>query len=152
MRDRLRRAWQLYANVSAVAMTSAIMTALLLGSVLPSADKPVIETSNFRLITPVVRLDGEFTFQVDRKSYESCGGEAVVTFISKTRPVMGISGRFPFGTPGYNSPPPLTITRPVLRGVTPGRWTVETGIDSKCPTRTRYDRTGLFELEVVDAK
>ncbi len=152
MSDKMRRAWWLYANVSALAMTSAILTAALLGSVLPSWDKPVIEVRNFRLITPVVPVNGDFTFTVDRKSYESCRGEAVFTFTSMTRPTKVISGRFPYGTPGYNSPPPLTVTRPVLRDVTPGRWIVETGVDSKCATRTRYDRTGLFELEVVDAK
>lgn len=152
MRTRIRAAWELYANVSAVAMTAAMMTVLLLGSLTSPAERPIIEATNFRLLTPVVQVGGQFTFQVDRKSNESCAGDAVVVFTSVDSPTVVISGRFPLATPGYNSPPPLTITRPVLRGVTAGRWNVETGVESKCPTRQKYDVTGKFTLEVVDAQ
>lgn len=152
MYELISRAWKLFANVSGVAMVSAIATVSLLELVLPREDVPVVSTSNQRLLTPRVQVGGSFTFVVDHKSSESCPGTAVVVFTSVDPPITVISGRFPLATPGYNSPPPLTITRPVLRGVTPGVWDVEVGVDSRCATRNRYDTTGRFRLEVTDAQ
>lgn len=148
----LSRAWRAWCALCGVLALAGMATLALFGAVLPDRDTPVVVVSDFKLLTPTAPANGDFSFQVTRKSNESCGGWGTVVFTSTFLPITIISARFPLVTPGYNSPPPLTVTRPVPRGVTPGRWIVETGVDSHCPTRTRYDVTGKFELGVTDAR
>ena len=147
-------AWVVFANVTTVLVIAAALTLVVLEWALPDRDQPVVIVEDFKLLTPRVPVGGAFTFQVNRKSTESCPGAGVVAYTKKAtnpnEPTVVVSTRFPLGTPGYNSPPPLTVTRPVPAAVGKGVWNVKTGVDSFCPTRTRYDPTGEFELEVYD--
>lgn len=116
-------------------------------------DGPVIITSKFVLNTPTVDVGGTLSFTVWRESTESCPGEVKMDFarIGGARGEV-VSARYELLTPGYNSPPPLTIKRPMPKDVSKGRWLVNVYVESECPTRTRRDPTALFELEVVDAE
>lgn len=143
--------WRYYANVAGIFAIALLLTAIILETTLPDDDQPVVVIEKFDLLTPRVPVGGDVVFRTWRKSNESCPGAGVIAFTSNNKdegPVSVISARYPLGSPGYNSPPPLTITRELPRSVGPGKWTVRTGVDSVCPTRTRFDVTGEFEIEV----
>jgi hypothetical protein len=122
-----------------------------------AGDGPVIRTSQFVLHTPQVQVGTALTFSLWRESFESCPGDVVMVYRSVDKNIDSvpdatnevISIRYPLATPGYNSPPRLTITRQIPRQVSPGIWDVEVSIESRCPTRTRMDPTANFQLEVV---
>ena len=148
--------WRIYSSAAGVLLAAGIITYLWFDYATPSSGSPVVIVEKFELMTPRVPVGGSFSFRVWRKSTESCPGAGVVAF---TRIMEGNSGatavvsvRYPLGTPGHNSPPPLVITREVPPLITPGKWHVRTGVDSFCPTRNQYDATGEFELEVYDVK
>jgi hypothetical protein len=148
MSDVLLSIWRFYSALAGVFLAAATLTYVTIDLATPDDDKPVVITRDFKLLTPRVAVGSSFTFQVWRDSSESCSGAGVVSYVKKDNPTTVISQRFPLGTPGYKSPPPLTITRPLPSVVTPGIWRVRTGVDSFCPTRQKYDETGDFELEV----
>lgn len=151
-REWLQKLWVVYANVSGVLLASFVGAYVLVTVVLPGVDDPVVTIEKFELLTPKVRVGESFTFRVWRKSHESCPGTGVVAFTSMSRdkPSVVISARYPLATPGYNSPPLLTVTREMPREVYPGKWHVRTGVESQCPLRNRYDQTGEFVLEVTE--
>ena len=152
MRATVCSLWRLYSDTSGVLLLALVLTYALFSVTTEDEDAPVVTVEKFELLTPRVPAGGSFTFRLWRKSRESCSGTGVVAF-TRLDPVDGpavvISARYPFATPGFNSPPPLVITRELPSQVTPGKWRVVTGVDSKCPTRSRYDQTSEFELEVT---
>lgn len=150
MRNRLMRYWRIYSTMAGVFVIASALTYVVITASTGEQNDPVVIVRDFRLHTPVVPAKGEITFSLWRNSSESCPGTAVIAFSSLDVPSTIVSVRYPYATPGYNSPPRLTITRQLPVQVTPGKWRVQTGVDSRCPTRQRYDETGNFELEVID--
>lgn len=152
--NTFRKIWGAFTNV-VTAVTIAWLISWALAETYATGG-PVIETSDFQLLTPQVPERGAVTFSVWRKSFESCPGTVVMVYISKDKDIDSVpdntnevvSVRYPLSTPGFNSPPRLTITRQIPRQVTAGLWRVTVGVDSDCPTRTRYDPTAEFDLEV----
>jgi hypothetical protein len=146
------RLWRGFSTLTGILTIAGILSGVLIWALTPERDDPVVITSQFELLTPRVPVGGNFSFRLWRESNESCPGAGVAAFVPVDPPVNGqvlvISTRYPLATPGYRSPPPLTVTRPLPPQITPGKWRVRTGVDSNCPTRSRYDQTGDFELEV----
>ena len=145
---RLFLVWLMFSNLSAIAMIALL---LAYGMVkFYSVDGPVVEVSDVQLHTPRIPVGGTMTYTLWRKSYESCPGDITTAFepldaSNRERGVFAV--RRPLSTPGYNSPPPLTlnIQTPAL---TPGRWKVRGALDSRCPGRHKIDPLFEFIIEV----
>lgn len=145
---RLFMAWVLFSNVAAIAMISL---GLAYGIVRYfSVEGPVVETSDVRLHTPRVPMGGTMVYSVWRKSFESCPGTVVTTFEplgQNTKSFDVFSARRPLSTPGYNSPPRLTLNVQIPP-LAPGKWRVRGALDSRCPERKRTDQLFEFDIEV----
>lgn len=142
--------WEAFKTVAGVAILAAALSSAIFYFASGEDDEPVVITSDFILHTPRVPVGGSFTFSVWRDSSESCPGVGVVSLSPVENLNVVISQRYPLSSPGFKSPPPLTVTRQLPRNVGPGKWRVQTGVDSVCPTRKRFDQTGDFVLEVYD--
>lgn len=149
--SRLNMFWRVYATFSGIFFVVWIMSTVLLHVASSEQNQPVVRVTDVRVHTPVVHPDGDVEFSVWRESLESCPG--TVTFawqrVEESSRASVISTTFPFSTPGFKSPPRLVIRRPVPDGVGPGRWRVRTGVDSRCPTRRRFDDLANFVVTVV---
>lgn len=152
-RATLCKLWRLYSAASGVILFSVVLTVLVLEYFGGDDDDPVIVVEKSELLTPTVKVGGSFSVRLWRKSLESCPGTVVVSFTNVTRDTSDnsivISARYPYSTPGYNSPPPLVITRELPAAIGPGKWLVRNGIESRCPTRVKFDQTSEFVLEVT---
>lgn len=145
--------WRLYTTISGVILIALVLTVLVLEYSGGDENDPVIVVQKAELLTPSVKVGGSFSVRLWRKSLESCPGTVVISFTSVTSENSDanivISARYPYSTAGYNSPPPLVITRELPAAVGPGKWLVRNGVESRCPTRTRFDQTSEFILEVT---
>lgn len=145
---KLYKAWRYYSSVTGLLSIAVLMTYSTV-SILSSSGGPVVITRDVVLHTPRVPVGGNFTFSLWRESRESCPGTIVVSYFdSAPDSASVVSSRFPLATPGYQSPPRLTITRPIPRQIGPGLWNVVVGVKSECPTRRRFDKTAEFTIEV----
>lgn len=143
--------WSAYSSLAGAALIAGVVSAVIVFAF--SGKGPVIITSDVQLLTPRVPAGGIMSFSVWRQSTESCRGTAVVSFTPLGDDADAIiSVRYPLATPGFQSPPRLTVSRQLPRQVVPGKWYVRVGVESECPTRTQYDRTAEFVIEVYDDK
>lgn len=97
-----------------------------------------------------IKAGGFIDYAIVTEQREACPGDAVNTFRSVTGddPVVVTTRRG--AKPGpVNEPTRYVVSVQVPPSVTPGVWIFESGRDSRCPLRQRYDPLATMLLEVT---
>lgn len=97
-----------------------------------------------------VRAGGFVDYVIVTEQREVCPGDAVNTFRSVTAgdPVVVTTRRG--SKPGpVNEPTRYVVSVQLPPSVTPGLWQFESGRDSRCPLRQRYDALASMLIEVT---
>jgi hypothetical protein len=145
----LRTAWCWWSYLCGAAAISLGIAYIIVTTI--AGDKPVVEEAdNIRIESTRVRVGGQIEVTMDMKRNEACPGDVVLIY-----KLLGVE-----------SPSVVTVRRsvqenavrefkgahysiPIPAGVGPGKWRFELGVDSRCPTRQRYDPLMTANIEVI---
>lgn len=104
--------------------------------------------------TETTKVKGPVSYGIDINRLESCPGDVIVTM--RSHPLVGdrVVVRFAPSSikpenlnPGIR--PTTRVTQFLPSEIGPGDWTYESGVQSNCPTRKRWDLLAEFNLKVL---
>ncbi|GGC71011.1 hypothetical protein [Chelatococcus reniformis] len=148
----IAQAWAIYAHMAGLALLSVGLGWGLVA--IYASDEPVIIASGpVTNVTERVRAGSAVSYNIDMQRLQSCPGQwtATLTSITNHGPPAVVTISRP-ARPGVLAPglyADIRVTVALPEAVTPGRWHYESGVTSRCPTRTRYDRLAVFDFEVT---
>lgn len=155
MLNKLKRAWSIYANFSGGLVISACLAYAIL--VTFSENGPVMEVVPdqqgrlVRDITEKVPYRGTVGYTFDVKRYDSCPGFVVVNLTSRTNhgPPAVVTFRRPVRNTEIKQYDSTRANVILPESVFPGKWSLQSSVDSRCPTYERSDVLVTFEFEVI---
>jgi hypothetical protein len=146
--------WNFYANAAGIGLLSIGISFLL---VLPyDIESPVFEHSTTvkpQLVTPTIKRGGHVIYVVHTRQNQSCPGDIVTTFTSKTertdQPPAVVTIRRPITRSDIGVYRDFPVALDVPDTVWPGKWTMTVAADSHCPLRSQTSTIAEFDLEVT---
>jgi hypothetical protein len=135
------RAWTIWAHFSGMALLSIGIAYLIVVSV-SGDDAVIIATSPPRGFPSTVIAGGTLSYSIDVRRVEVCPGEVVTTFtaLQTPSPITIVTRRAVASlTPGSREDSRVILDLP--DAVSPGLWAFQSGVDSVCPLRQKFDVT-----------
>lgn len=137
MNPTLVKTWRIFASVVAV---FAIVAAITWGIVLSlSKEGPVVIVRKpARLLDLSVPEGGRVAFEIGIERVKSCPGVRIDTF-RREMPVVIVQTTRPILSGDLIAPQMQTHEVELPDSVRPGQWTLQTSINSQCPTHPQTD-------------
>lgn len=152
---KLKFLWTLFANMSGGIVISACLAYVLL--YIFAENRPVMETQLdnegrfVRDITEKVPYRGTVGYTFDVVRHDSCPGFVVVNLTSRTNhgPPAVVTFRRPVRNVEIKDYDSVRANVVLPESVFPGKWSLQSSVDSRCPTYERSDVLVTFEFEVL---
>ena len=149
----LVRAWRWFSGVITIVAVSFALAFALVESF--AREGPVIQRiGEIDNPTFAVKRSGTLGYSIDVERLESCPADLIITLKShpKSGPPAIITIQRPTWPTSYmpGVQPHVFIGLVLPESVYPGKWTYIGGVESRCPTRKRFDETARFDFEVIE--
>lgn len=150
IKSKLKVAWNWYCFIAGVLVISVVLSYGLLYSLVE--DGPVITAQGEpRDVSKTVPVGGMVKYTFDTIRHASCPGYVIINLTSRTNhgPPAVVTFRRPVRNVEIKEYENVHAEVRLPESVFPGIWSLQSSVDSRCPTYERSDILATFDFEVV---